>query len=269
MSKSQGRPVRNDADYFPHWVSHGKTMRFIEKKYDKGYQVWMKILEELTTTDYHYLNLNNEDLLTDLSDMCNEDEGIIVNIIDDMAKRNKFNKHLWTKHKIVWSPFFIEKIQKLYTRRENECITLDGLYDMLKIEKPPDPEPELPMGDIPVVMPYNKELEEIIKYFPGKLTPSTKAQKDDWRKCIRLLIETDKFQFDQILDIIKWGRTKGNWWYDNGNFLSLLKLRNKNKDKIKYVDVFMEQMNKNKSKEKSNTSDVKNFTDSNMNYEEN
>jgi hypothetical protein len=63
-----------------------------------------------------------------------------------------------------------------------------------------------------------------------------------WLECYDKLIRLDKYTEKQILYIVQWGRKEGNWWHDNGNFNTLLKLRKLNDEKIKYIDVFKEKI---------------------------
>ena len=57
-----GRKIRNSCDYFPHIIGSGRKMFVIERKFgNDGYATWFKILETLTITDYHYIDLNTED----------------------------------------------------------------------------------------------------------------------------------------------------------------------------------------------------------------
>lgn len=129
------RPERNDIDYFPHVVTHGKKMFIIENKYkNDGYAVWFKILEEIGKANYHYLDFNDIEQTMYLSSKFNIDEELLLNIIEDLAKLNAINKDLYLDHKIVFSEKFIESIQDAYKRRNNNCITLDGLCKHLHIK---------------------------------------------------------------------------------------------------------------------------------------
>ena len=121
------RPERNTVDYFPHLIGSGKKMFFIESKYgNDGYATWFKILEKLCVTENHFLNLNEEQDVLFLSSACRVDEGRLLNIISDLVKIGVLNKLCWEK-KIVWSDLFIESIQDAYKRRNNKCITFEGL----------------------------------------------------------------------------------------------------------------------------------------------
>lgn len=121
------RPERNTVDYFPHFISDGKKMFFIEKKYgNDGYATWFKILEKLARTENHYLNLNEDEELLFLSAKCNIDEHQLLKIINDLSRIGAFDKKLWDV-RIIWCQKFIDEIQETYKRRNNNCITFDSL----------------------------------------------------------------------------------------------------------------------------------------------
>lgn len=122
-----GRPSRNTVDYFPHFISDGKKMFFIEKKYgNDGYATWFKILEKLASTENHFLDLNSEEEVMYLSAKCCISEDILLGIITDLSKVGAFDKMLW-EMRIVWSQKFINEIQEVYNRRNNNCMTFDSL----------------------------------------------------------------------------------------------------------------------------------------------
>jgi hypothetical protein len=125
------RPERNTVDYFPHLLGEGKKMYFIENKYgNNGYATWYKILEKLGSSEYHYLNLNREDELMFLAAKCKVSEELLISIINDLVKMEVFSKELWA-NKIIWCPQFMESIEDAYKKRNNKCITLDGLRLLL------------------------------------------------------------------------------------------------------------------------------------------
>lgn len=125
------RPEKNTVDYYPHIVGDGKKMFFIETKYgNDGYSTWHKILEKLCDTDYHYLNLNNEEEVMYLSAKCKVTEERLLSIINDIVKLGKFDKELWT-NKIIWCQDFVDSIDDAYKKRNNECITLTELKELL------------------------------------------------------------------------------------------------------------------------------------------
>jgi len=126
------RPERNTIDYFPHILGEGKKMYFIETKYgNDGYATWYKILEKLGSTEYHYLNLNKVEEVMFLAAKCRVSEEMLILIINDLTKIGVFDTFLWD-NKIIWCPQFIETIQDAYKKRNNKCITLDGLRVLLE-----------------------------------------------------------------------------------------------------------------------------------------
>jgi hypothetical protein len=121
------RPERKTVDYFPHYLSDGKKMFFIEHKHgNNGYATWFKILESLASTDNHYLNLNDNTNLMFLSAKCKVEENLLIDIINDLVKLGELNDYLW-ESKVIYSQKFVDSIQDAYSRRNNKCMTFEGL----------------------------------------------------------------------------------------------------------------------------------------------
>jgi hypothetical protein len=117
-----GRNATNTVEYFPHYISDGKKMFYVEQKYgNDGYAVWFKLLESLASTEYHYLDLQNESDLMYLSAKCRVEQDVLISILDDLAKFNEIDKQLWTE-RIIWSEKFVESVQDAYARRKNKCM---------------------------------------------------------------------------------------------------------------------------------------------------
>lgn len=126
------RPERNNIDYFPYLCKEGKAMFYIEQKYgNDGFATWVKILRQLAVTNYHYLNLNDRIEFMFLSSKCKVSELILNEIISDLCDLGEFNKTLWVENKILFNEKFIESIQDAYIKRNNKCITLNGLFLLL------------------------------------------------------------------------------------------------------------------------------------------
>jgi hypothetical protein len=145
------RPQRNNVDYFPFLCKEGKTMYFIEQKYgNDGYATWIKLLRELAVTDFHFLNLSNKAAMMFLASKCKIEEDVLINIIDDLCELGEFHTQLWLENKVVFSPKFLAHIADAYKSRKNNCITLEGLLDILsdlgvrKLYKPLRELPENP-----------------------------------------------------------------------------------------------------------------------------
>ena len=96
---------------------------------------------------------------------------------------------------------------------------------------------------------YSKDVTEvynsIINLFSEKAINEGK-----WKKCIKLLIERDGYEKNELIKIIKKAKSDSFW---NKNFLSLLKLRTKDKQGIYYVEVFKLKFGVQKNQENNKT----------------
>jgi hypothetical protein len=95
---------------------------------------------------------------------------------------------------------------------------------------------------------------QVVSFFDSKF-----YKEKTWLECYDKLIRIDKFKETEILEIVRHFRSDGNWWKDNGNFQSLLKLRQKNNEQIMYIDSF---------KSKINNTSNNNIIDSQKKYDE-
>jgi len=126
------RPERNNVDYFPFYCEDGKKMYYLEETYgNDGFATFIKILRELAKTNYHYLDLSNNATLMFLSAKCKISKEILKSIINDLVDLDKFDSVLWKENKIIWCQDFIDSIQDAYKKRNNKCITYEGLLTLL------------------------------------------------------------------------------------------------------------------------------------------
>lgn len=126
------RPERNNVDYFPFICEDGNKMFYIEETYgNDGFATFVKLLRELAKTNYHYLDLSKPSTMMFLSAKCKISKEVLEAIITDLVELGKFDKVLWTENKIIWCQDFIDSIQDAYIKRNNKCITLDGLRILL------------------------------------------------------------------------------------------------------------------------------------------
>lgn len=126
------RPERNNVDYFPFICEDGNKMFYIEETYgNDGFATFVKLLRELAKTNYHYLDLSKPSTMMFLSAKCKVSKEVLNSIISDLVDLGKFDKTLWDENKIIWCQDFIDSIQDAYSKRNNKCITLDGLRILL------------------------------------------------------------------------------------------------------------------------------------------
>lgn len=126
------RPQRNNVDYFPFICEDGNKMFYIEETYgNDGFATFVKLLRELAKTNYHYLDLSKPATAMFLSAKCKVSKNVLLQIITDLVELGKFDKQLWEENSIVWCQDFIDSIQDAYNKRNNKCITYDGLLHLL------------------------------------------------------------------------------------------------------------------------------------------
>jgi len=151
------RQERNDVDYFPHPVNHGKKMHYILNKYkNDGYTVWFRLLEELGKADYHYLDLSDEVQIMYLASTFLVTEETLSVIIKDLVKLGEFDKDLFNKEKILFNESFRQSIKDAYKKRNNEIITRQKLISYLVANK-------RLKSDIEIIVPEEEETKVVSK----------------------------------------------------------------------------------------------------------
>jgi len=151
------RPERNNVDYFPFYCEDGNKMFYLEETYgNDGFATFVKLLRELAKTNYHYLDLSKPTTLMFLSAKCKISKETLLMIIKDLVELGKFDSVLWNENSIIWCQDFIDSIQDAYNKRNNKCITYDGLLLLLislGVRKPSKSKSTVPVN------PQSKEKE--------------------------------------------------------------------------------------------------------------
>jgi hypothetical protein len=74
MKTRAGRPEKNTVTYFPYFVREGTKMFCIEATYgNDGYATVIKLLAQLSDTEYHYIDANKPATLMHLCAKCKVD----------------------------------------------------------------------------------------------------------------------------------------------------------------------------------------------------
>ena len=176
------RPERNTVDYFPFYCDEGKKMFYIEETYgNDGFATFGKILRELAKTEYHYLDLSKNTTTMFLSAKCKVSREVLESIINDLVDLGKFDENMWKNHRVIWCQDFIDSVQDAYKKRDNKCMTLEGLRLLLKGLDTPKPSLSLP--EVPV-KPQRKEKkrkeEKSIEETPAKISKSVEEKKKEF-----------------------------------------------------------------------------------------
>lgn len=112
------RPRKQTVDWFPHAITHGRTIFTLEQRYGiAGYAFWFKLLELLGNTEGHFLDLKDGPTIQYLQAYTHTDEKICPETLDLLANLGAIDKDLW-REKIVWSQGFVDALAELYARRK-------------------------------------------------------------------------------------------------------------------------------------------------------
>ncbi len=146
------RKEKNNVEYFPHSVNHGKKMFCLRSKYkNDGYAVWFMLIEHLGKADNHYLDLKDDVQMIYLSSELMVDEVVLLDIINMLVKLNVFDSELWNKERILYNQEFVESISDAYKKRNNKCIDRNSLILLLTSKgryKPSKSIPKLDNSDL-------------------------------------------------------------------------------------------------------------------------
>lgn len=129
------RPKKAVVDYFPHYVTHGKTMFTIEGKFgNDGYAFWFKLLEMLGATENHFIDCNDFTTWEFLLAKTRLNGETADNILAMLANCGSIDAELW-QNRIIWSEHFVENLSTVYLRRRVSVYTKEDVLGLC-IQKP-------------------------------------------------------------------------------------------------------------------------------------
>ena len=112
-----GRPIKDTVEYFPHFVSTGKTMFILEQKYgNDGYAFWFKLLELLASSEGHVYDCDNESDWLFLQAKTHLNDDVMSSILDTLCNLGAIDKDLWQEKKI-WCQKLVNNLQPVYANR--------------------------------------------------------------------------------------------------------------------------------------------------------
>ena len=112
------RPRKAAVEYFPHMVTHGRTMFVLEQRYgNDGYAFWFKLLEFLGATEGHIIDCGNPVTREFLIAKTRMTEGFCDDILDLLALLEAIDRDLWREHRLVWCQKFVDGIADVYRKR--------------------------------------------------------------------------------------------------------------------------------------------------------
>ncbi len=111
------RPHKQTVDYFPHFVSDGKTKMILQNEFgNDGYAFWYKILELLCESENQVYDYNNPASWRLLLAKTHVTEDIAVKILQLLADLGTIDPELH-KGKVIWCQNLVENLELVYRRR--------------------------------------------------------------------------------------------------------------------------------------------------------
>ena len=114
------RPKKQTVEYFPHYVTSGKTIFILENNFgNDGYAFWFKVLELLGMTDGHVYDCRNTSDWEFLLAKTHVSEDLADRILKKLADLDAIDSELW-KNRIIWSDNFVQNLIPVYANRKSK-----------------------------------------------------------------------------------------------------------------------------------------------------
>lgn len=113
-----GRPRKQTADYFPHFVADGRTKFVLEDGWgNDGYAFWFKLLELLCKSDGHYYNCAENGNKRYLTALTKVDDAKADAILEALAEMGKIDRELWEQAQVIWCQNLVDNLADMYSKR--------------------------------------------------------------------------------------------------------------------------------------------------------
>lgn len=122
------RPQKSTVDYFPLDCQLGDSINAIENIFgNDGFVVWIKLLQKLGRTEYHYIDIRNSVQKALFISIFKIPKERVLEILDMLASLECIDSELW-KYKIIYSQNFVNRISDAYRNRKNEILTREAIF---------------------------------------------------------------------------------------------------------------------------------------------
>lgn len=116
-----GRPTKETADYFAHYVDGGANLFILEEKFENdGYALWYKLQELMCATKGHSYDLSNPANLQYLAARAHVKPDLAVYILDTMADIGALDTDLWRADHVAWIQALVNNLADLYRKRKGD-----------------------------------------------------------------------------------------------------------------------------------------------------
>ena len=131
-----GRPPKYDAEYFPHYCNHNRTLEIIVDKHgNEGYGFCYRLQELLGKTPRHGYDASSElkyEYLLSKTGVKHEKADEIITLLCEFGE---LDGNLWKESKVIWWYSFVESLKELYKRRKNQLPQQKDFMFSLSLEE--------------------------------------------------------------------------------------------------------------------------------------
>lgn len=164
-----GRPKKQTAEYFPHFVGESKTKFILESTWgNDGYAFWFKLLELLCKSDGHFFDYSQTADRMYLVALAKVSEEKATEILDTLALRGNIDEELWKNKRIIWCQSLVDNLSGMYAKRTTPIPTKPGVG-----VREVSPEPLEPDGKGKM----QEEAAPALDSADGSTEPAKKAKK--------------------------------------------------------------------------------------------
>jgi len=114
-----GRPIKLTADWFPHvaQASQGKTVSILENHFGaEGYAVWFKLLEVITGSRNHIVDVRNADSFEFLAAKLKVKPERLEEILVKLVALEGIDEGLWGV-RVIWCQNLVDNLGPMYEHR--------------------------------------------------------------------------------------------------------------------------------------------------------
>ena len=200
-------------DYFPHKVSHGRTIFILEEKFgNDGYAILFKTLEILSGAEGHFYDFSGEENFLYLCARFKAAPEIVKAALEMMSKLGFLDAELYGKS-ILWCDHLVTNLCRLYTKRAEEVPVKPIAAPVMPIAAPVLP-PSKAKHSI-----EKQSIENILVHFAQFWSAYPKKKNKGQAEKTWKRISPDQDLFSIILAGVERAIKSFDWKKDNGKYI--------------------------------------------------
>ncbi len=116
------RPIKHNADYFPHDAdaSEKKTITILYNNFGhEGISLWWQLLEKITGVENHVIDTRNPEDLEYWAGKLHLKPERLIEILDKLALLEAIDRDLWS-YRVIWCQNLVNRLADVYKKRKQE-----------------------------------------------------------------------------------------------------------------------------------------------------